>query len=281
MTTIFTVASNYKASETAATLSNASESLSSKTAVAAPLSGKTTTTISNLASQLAYSASVSDQTFSTMSDKELGNTGAKILATMLGNQSAAEKTKADNEIPDTTDPALLARAKQATAFLNGIIVGSGKGSSTEINPFAGLSPDQLSTITYDQSGTFTVNERRAAAYESAKQESQWRSVVVPKAAAEYNSTGKLTDFFSEVLAHFEGLPKIEQAQYPKNYASDLREKIDLDFNYLTGMPGQKKESNQVSAAKSDVASERSKDADIQAALHPRTNADDSSIAVSQ
>ena len=29
------------------------------------------------------------------------------------------------------------------------------------------------------------------------------------------------------------LPAIEQAQYPENYAADLQQKIDLDFNYMT------------------------------------------------
>ncbi len=51
--------------------------------------------------------------------------------------------------------------------------------------------------------------------------------------AEYNSTGKLTNFFKSVLDHFKELPAIEQAQYPKDYASDLQSKIDLDFNYRT------------------------------------------------
>ncbi|WP_323034235.1 hypothetical protein [Pararhodobacter sp.] len=45
--------------------------------------------------------------------------------------------------------------------------------------------------------------------------------VAAKAMAEYNSTGKLTNFFSSVLDHFKELPAIEQAQYPQDYASDL------------------------------------------------------------
>jgi len=36
-----------------------------------------------------------------------------------------------------------------------------------------------------------------------------------------------------LLDHFKELPAIEQAQYPKDYASDLQSKIDLDFNYRT------------------------------------------------
>lgn len=55
-------------------------------------------------------------------------------------------------VPNTDDLELLARAKQATSLVNG------SGS----NPFKGMSRDQLALIAYDDSGTFTVNEQRAA-----------------------------------------------------------------------------------------------------------------------
>jgi len=67
--------------------------------------------------------------------------------------------------------------------------------------------DQLALITYDDSGTFTVNERRAALEESAKQEFAWRQKVVAEAEFEYNSTGKLTNFSQSVLDHYKGLPR--------------------------------------------------------------------------
>lgn len=57
--------------------------------------------------------------------------------------------------------------------------------------------------------------------------------MVAQAMAEYNSTGKLTNFFMSVLDHFKERPTIEQAQYPNNYVGDLQSKIDLDFNYRT------------------------------------------------
>jgi len=91
----------------------------------------------------------------------------------------------------------------------------------------------LSDIIYDDSGTYTVNERHAAWRESYDQEEAWREKVAAKAMAEYNSTGKLTNFFSSVLDHFKELPAIEQAQYPQDYASDLGSKISWDFNYRT------------------------------------------------
>ncbi len=77
-----------------------------------------------------------------------------------------------------------------------------------------------------------MNERHAAWRESYDLEEAWREKVVAQSMAEYNSTGKLTNFFMSVLDHFKELPAIEQAQYPSDYVGDLQSKIDLDFNYL-------------------------------------------------
>jgi hypothetical protein len=135
----------------------------------------------------------------------------------------ANKAQHDAEAPNTDDPGTLARAKKATGFVNG----------SDSNPFKGMSRDQLALIAYDDSGTFTVSERRAAWKESYSQEEAWRQKTFGKATDEYNRTGKLTNSFSQVLEHYEGLPAIEQAQYPENYANKLREMIDLDFNHMS------------------------------------------------
>src|SRR5207253_5833701 len=68
----------------------------------------------------------------------------------------------------------------------------------------------------------SVNERYAAYDESYRRESEWRQLVVGQAMEEYSRTGDAKNFFEEVLSHYEGLPAIEQAQYPANYAQDLR-----------------------------------------------------------
>ncbi len=140
------------------------------------------------------------------------------------------KSKYDSEVPDTDDATLLARAKSATQYTNGL----GK------NPFSGMPKDQLTLITYDDSGTFTVNERRAALEESAKQESTWRQQFSAKAIDEYNRTGKLTNSFQIALDRYKVLPAVEQAQYPNDYATKLKEWIDLDFNYFTHIAEGKK-----------------------------------------
>lgn len=191
--------------------------------------GGGTLTISTLAQQLAASASRAEERDRTLTRSELADKAKNILNQIVGEAYYASKARHDSEVPKTDDPELLDRARQATAFVNDAARG---GHSTK-NPFAGLSREQLSNIIYDESGTYTVNERHAAWRESYDQEEAWREKVAAQAMAEYNSTGKLTQFFKSVLDHFKELPAIEQVQYPKDYASDLQSKIDLDFNYRT------------------------------------------------
>lgn len=183
----------------------------------------TSSTVSNLARQLGEAATRAEARDASLDHKALGQKASALLDQIIGDRYYANKAQHDAEVPDTNDPELLARAKQATSFVNG------SGS----NPFKGMSRDQLALITYDESGTFTTNERHAAWREAYDQEETWRQKVVAKAMDEYNRTGKLTNFFTEVLAHYKGLPAIEQAQYPEDYAADLQQKIDLDFNYMT------------------------------------------------
>ncbi|MGP9522900.1 hypothetical protein ACT3QU_15095, partial [Halomonas sp. AOP7-C1-21] len=133
------------------------------------------------------------------------------------------RAKYDAEVPDTDDPELLERAKQATSFV------SGRGS----NPFSSLSQDQLALVIYDDSGTFTANERRAAWLEGRAQETAWKQAVVARGQLEYSQTGKMTEFFKEVLGNYNELPPIMQAQYPDFYAPRLEHLIEMDFNFIT------------------------------------------------
>jgi len=191
--------------------------------------GSTHSTVSTLAQQLGEAALRAEVRNKGMTRTELAAKGAAIVEQLSGAPYFANKTKHEAEVPNTNDPQLLARARQATNFING------KAS----NPFKGMSRDQLALIAYDESGTFTVNERRAAWDESYRQEEVWRQLVALKADSEYGRTGKLTKFFTEVLAHYKGLPEIEQAQYPESYEMELQGKIARDFNYKTGVGKEK------------------------------------------
>lgn len=184
---------------------------------------KDTSSISSLSLQLSESAARASARDSSLSRKELGAKASELLSQISGDGYFANKKAIDAEVPDTDDPVLLARAENATQFVNG----SGK------NPFAGMSSDQLSLIIYDDGGSFTTNERRAALSESSDREQAWRQMVVANAMAEYNGTGKLTKFFTAALEHYKDLPAIEQAQYPESYEAKLQGWIALDFNYKT------------------------------------------------
>jgi hypothetical protein len=192
-----------------------------------------TLTISTLSTQLAISARLIDEMVATLSPDELAKKAKAISNQMSGDSDSANKAKNDSEIPQTDDSELLARAKQATAYVND----ASKGGHSVKNPFSGLSREQLSSIIYNDSGTFTVNERQAACRESYNQEEAWGEKVAAQAVAEYKNSGKMTHFFTSVLEHFNQLPAIEQAQYPKGYATDLQSKIALDFNYRTNQAG--------------------------------------------
>ncbi|MCJ8177159.1 hypothetical protein MRS45_13755 [Pseudomonas viridiflava] len=179
--------------------------------------------LSSLSRQLSESATRAASRDSALTRQELSEKAAHQLSQIAGPGYDANKARNNAEAVDSYDPERLARAEKATRFVSG-------GSD---NPFAGMPRSQLALIAYDDSDTFTVNEKRAAFEEDFQQESQWRQQFAAKAMAEYNATGKLTNAFTEALQHFKGLPAIEQAQYPEDYEAKLQGWIDLDFNYRT------------------------------------------------
>lgn len=138
-------------------------------------------------------------------------------ATLLRNQfsgPAYNAAAAAREVPDTDDPALLARAKQATAFAQDY----GRGGATG-NPFKKLSDHQLTLVMYDDSGSYTTNERRAAWLEQYDRYEAWSKKVVAAAQAEYRATGRNDEFFQACIDYYNALPPIEQAQYPADYVA--------------------------------------------------------------
>lgn len=182
-----------------------------------------TTSVSSLARQLSAAATQAEARDSSLIISQKRNLVGKAQEMLLGVSYNANKANYDKELPASDAPDALDLAKVATQFTNG----SGK------NPFSGMSRDKLALIAYDESGSFTVNERRAALYEAHDQEYAWRKQVVAEANAEYSNTGKLTNFFQSVLEHYQSLPSLEQSQYSDNYVKDLKELISKDFNYTT------------------------------------------------
>lgn len=191
-------------------------------------------TISASARQLSEAQARADAR-SGLTFAQLAQKAAESLGQIKGEAYNARKQQHDSEAPRTDDPALLSRARQATDFLHG------KAG----NPFKGLSRDQLALVTYDDGGSFTVNERRAASQEADRQEFAWRQQAVRKAMSEYDSTGKMSDFFSETLEHYKDLPAIEQAQYPEGYEAKLQNWLEQDSGKTADSP---QEQNTISPA---------------------------------
>lgn len=183
--------------------------------------------ISTLAMRLSRAESATGERLQGMPHAQLQEQLNADIRKVFYELTPDNKASAAKQLPEPADEAAVRSARAATDFV------AGRGA----NPFAGLSREQLSTIAHDDSGTFTINERRAAQSQAYDEEQVWRRKVVAEAMHEYNTTGKMTKFFSAVLEHFEGLPKLEQATYPENYASDLQAKIDLDFNYFNHSAG--------------------------------------------
>ncbi|HTN32085.1 MAG TPA: hypothetical protein VL178_14845 [Pseudomonas sp.] len=184
-----------------------------KNVAATVTDSSTRSTVSTLARQLSEAAAHAEARDAGLSSMELGQKASALLAQLMGEGDAG--------LPNTDDPERLARADQANRFISG----------SASNPFTGLPRDQLSLIAYDDSGTFTLNERRAAWAQANIEEQAWRQHVAAQARDEYSHTGKLTTFFSQVRDHHAGLPAIEQAQYPEDYAGKLQQLIALDFDW--------------------------------------------------
>ncbi|GAB7529835.1 hypothetical protein PS3A_22460 [Pseudomonas sp. 3A(2025)] len=138
------------------------------------------------------------------------------LDQITGPHYHALKSQHNAELPNTKNPDILARAKQATDYENG----------KAPNPFKGMSAELLTAISYDDSGTFTVNERRAAWSESYDQHQAWGLKVIAEATEEYNRTGRHTKIYGQVLERYKSQPLIEKAQFPENYEKDLIAKRD-------------------------------------------------------
>lgn len=162
--------------------------------------------------QLAQSAERADKRDASMSRSELADEATRLREQFSG--STYNAASAAREVPDTNDPQLLDRAKQATAFTQDY----GRGGSIE-NPFKDLSDNQLTLVMYDDSGSYTTNERRAAWLEQYDRRQAWKQEVIAQAHIEYETTGQNDKFFQTCIDYYNDLPPIEQAQYPVDYVS--------------------------------------------------------------
>ena len=190
-------------------------------------------TFSTLASQLNESMARAAARDAVMTHAELGKYGLNRINEFLAETPKANSHTRAMEVPDTRDPELLDRARRASEFVTLTLAGHGDAKS----PFEKLSREQLNVIVYDDSGAFTLNERRAAYHGVQKMDEAWRKTAIPAGILEQARTGKATKFYNEALSYYTSLPTIERAvNYPKDTEALLKARIKSD-PALPSFPG--------------------------------------------
>ena len=201
--------------------------------LASPVGSESAPVLSSLSLQLAASAKRVEVLEQTLDRQQLKVEAQRLRHQILGDAYQAQKEIHNAEIPKTTDPDLLERAKQATLH----VVHSDRHDRSVKNPFADLSREQLNFIVYDESGTYTINERRAAWYQVSNIETNWNRGLWGLAEAEKAATGgRKPGFYTEVLNHYKTLPLVEQADYPEDYETRLLVNIKEDSDPNTKKP---------------------------------------------
>jgi hypothetical protein len=172
--------------------------------------------ISTLARQLSECAERAVVRDKALSREALGN-----LAIRLSGQSTSGRYAGSNISEmlirsSADDPALLQRDHQAVLYN----VNSTFGDKSLPNPFRGLSREDMVLIAYDESDTFTVNERYAAFQGAYQLEQNFREAHCRRGSeGAFNQHPFLC--YAELLTHYRSLPLIEQAQYPEDYEARL------------------------------------------------------------
>lgn len=196
-------------------------------------SAATTDFVSNLAQKLSQAAARAASRDASYSRESLGLHAEKLLRVIT---SGNDSRQGDNASV-TLGAEQAERVDQAAQFLNG------SGS----NPFKGLSRDQLALVVYDESGAFTINERRAALDEARVQEDVWTQKTLAQSQGAMEQPGGLVSILNQTLDHFNSLPAIEQSRYPADYVNTLQREIDH------GVSDVARQSKQGDAKLSDLA----------------------------
>lgn len=147
------------------TASSSLPATSNKTAVA-QASGYDTVTISSEASAaLTATGSSDDDPYAGMSQTQLQAIHSQVIEELSvdSDETGLVANAAQLPNPATTDS--IASAKSATAFVD-------SGGNTP-NPFSSLSRTALTKIIYDQSGTYTTNQRLAAMAQQGNNDSSF------------------------------------------------------------------------------------------------------------
>jgi hypothetical protein len=211
----------------------ADERLSGQVATSHPGPQPDTVSLSSLGRSVSTAISRAEAATEGKSTGEL-RAIVKRAETHLNDDWRRDAATFAKETPKGADEGRVAISRQATSYIKQLTTLPRPAGIARENPFFGLSRTELSAIQYDESGSFTTNDRRAAVSEVGRQYGEWSAAVCARAMKEHALTGKTTDFLKEVLAYFDALPAIDRAALPKGYMERLRmevhasEKDDVD-----------------------------------------------------
>jgi hypothetical protein len=135
--------------------------------------------------------------------------------------SAVDSTteaSADAEVAalPSSDPAHIAQAQAAQAYVKARVSSGGNPDAYGPNPFAGLSQTQLAAIANDKSGLYTSYEKTAALYESQDQTNAWVLKF------QNDPQGQDAAFYQEAQNQFSLLSPLQQSVYPSDYLTILK-----------------------------------------------------------
>lgn len=168
-------------------------------------------------SALAQHMSEQSAKWDSMSKSQLNALYDKTMNQFLGMESSmrSQGAAALDQMPDSSDPARIELAERAAQY-NLSIHSSPPGNVA--NPFANVPRDQLVSIVYDDSGTFTLSERYAAWAEQSRQD-----YVKLSAMFEGVTSGESLPPYEGLLSYFDDLSPVEKSIYPDDYRSRLEQ----------------------------------------------------------
>lgn len=132
----------------------------------------------------------------------------------LDRSYAAPGQPALQDMPEGNGPGRIDLAKRAVAYYASIR-SSPPGQAP--NPFAGVDREQLTSVIYDDSGTYTVSERYAAWAEQQRQD----YISLSRLFAGITNGGDNRLVYKGLLDHFDALSPIERSIYPDDYRDQL------------------------------------------------------------
>jgi glucan-binding YG repeat protein len=191
-----------------------------KTAVKQATSDDSVTISSEAHAALAAAQSADDDPFAGMSVDQLQAIHSQVESELTVGSDAASLAANAAQLPNPATPDRIASAESATEYVQ-------SGENTP-NPFSGYSRSDLTKVIYDQSGTYTINERIAAQAQQEDNDSAYLLAASSKTA----ETGDIRYLHSALLQLDQQKTSIEKA------ASNETSSFALSSTELTGLLNQ-------------------------------------------